>query len=90
MATGWAKDGAIQEQIDATISDEISRVRSKMLQTAAESEASCQECGNTIPEARRLAVPGVRLCIECQSQNDTRAGPATLFNRRGSKDSQLR
>lgn len=26
----------------------------------------CQECEEPIPEARRLAVPGCRLCIDCQ------------------------
>lgn len=28
----------------------------------------CAECGEPIPEARRLAVPGCRLCIECQTE----------------------
>lgn len=27
----------------------------------------CEECGARIPEARRQAVPGCRLCVECQS-----------------------
>jgi len=26
----------------------------------------CDECGEPIPEKRRLAVPGCRLCIDCQ------------------------
>jgi phage/conjugal plasmid C-4 type zinc finger TraR family protein len=26
----------------------------------------CQECGDRIPKARRLAVPGVSLCVDCQ------------------------
>ena len=26
----------------------------------------CSECGDDIPEARRLAVPGVKLCVFCQ------------------------
>lgn len=26
----------------------------------------CAECGGEIPEDRRLAVPGVTLCIECK------------------------
>jgi phage/conjugal plasmid C-4 type zinc finger TraR family protein len=28
----------------------------------------CEICGERIPEARRVAVPGVRLCIECQEE----------------------
>ena len=42
-----------------------------------------------VPEARRRALPGVRTCIACQSARDSR--PAAFgFNRRGSKDSQLK
>lgn len=26
----------------------------------------CDECGNSIPSARRLAVPGCTRCVECQ------------------------
>lgn len=26
----------------------------------------CEECGEDIPEARRIAVPGCQTCIECQ------------------------
>lgn len=32
------------------------------------SRATCEECGDPIPEARRAAVPGVRLCITCQKE----------------------
>jgi phage/conjugal plasmid C-4 type zinc finger TraR family protein len=28
----------------------------------------CEECGEDIPQARRTAVPGVQLCIYCQSK----------------------
>lgn len=30
----------------------------------------CEECGEEIPEARRLAVPGVRLCIFCKEKSE--------------------
>jgi hypothetical protein len=30
MATGWAADGAVQDQIDATIKDGIERARAKL------------------------------------------------------------
>ena len=32
----------------------------------AVSAAFCEECGNAIPEARRIAVPGVALCVACK------------------------
>lgn len=31
---------------------------------------SCEECGEDIPEARRIAVPGVRLCIFCKEKSE--------------------
>jgi phage/conjugal plasmid C-4 type zinc finger TraR family protein len=88
MATGWAGDGAVQEQIDATVKDAIQRARSRLPQGPGRSD--CEECGAAIPEARRRALPGVRLCVDCQGAHD-RAGAAVAgYNRRGSKDSQLR
>ncbi len=87
MANGWAPDGAVQDQIDDTVTDEVMRARARM--PTGEGETHCVECGDEIPEARRLAVSGVRTCIACQSTRDRR--PANIgFNRRGSKDSQLR
>jgi len=35
-----------------------------------ESLLHCEECGERIPEARRVAVPGVRLCVSCQEEWD--------------------
>ncbi len=87
MAVGWAGDGAVQEQIDATVSDAIKRARSRMGQ--GPSLSHCEECDAEIPAARREAVPGVRLCIACQQAADEDSA-STLYNRRGSKDSQLR
>ncbi|WP_417471240.1 DksA/TraR family C4-type zinc finger protein [Maricaulis sp.] len=87
MAGGWTRDGAIQDQIDDTVADALEQARSAM--PTGDSEPFCVECGEAIPEARRLAVPGVRTCIACQSQRDGQRAVAG-FNRRGSKDSQLR
>ncbi len=87
MAGGFAKDGAVQDQIDATVEDAVKRVRSSLPQ--GESLEQCVECGNEIPEARRKAVPGVRLCIQCQAEIDKQE-TFSGYNRRGSKDSQLR
>jgi phage/conjugal plasmid C-4 type zinc finger TraR family protein len=87
MATGWAGDGAVQDQIDATVNDAVQRAR-RQLQQGPGLER-CEECDAPIPEARRKAVPGVRLCVACQETHDAERA-ASLFNRRGSKDSQLR
>jgi len=88
MATGWAKDGAVQEQIDSTVQDAVERAR-RQLPRGGESLKHCEECGAEIPEKRRELIPGVRLCVACQSERDDE-NKSTLFNRRGSKDSQLR
>jgi phage/conjugal plasmid C-4 type zinc finger TraR family protein len=87
MATGWAGDGAVQQQIDDSIDDAIKRARAQL--PTGPSLTHCEECGEAIPEARREAVPGVRLCVGCQAERDEQAS-FSLYNRRGSKDSQLR
>ena len=55
MATGWAGDGAVQDQIDATVGDAIRRARSRLPQGPGRER--CEECDAPIPEARRAAMP---------------------------------
>lgn len=88
MAGGWSRDGAVQDQIDSTVEDELQRARARL--PSGESLVHCEVCDEEIPEARRRALPGVRLCVHCQSERDKTSGPASGYNRRGSKDSQLR
>jgi phage/conjugal plasmid C-4 type zinc finger TraR family protein len=88
MATGWAGDGAVQDQIDATVNDAVKRARSRL--RAGPGLARCEDCDAPIPEARRLAVPGVRRCVACQAEADADQAQNAGYNRRGSKDSQLR
>jgi len=88
MATGWAGDGAVQDQIDATIKDAIARAKAKA--PRGPSLSHCEDCDAPIPQARREAVPGVRLCIACQQALEREVSVASGYNRRGSKDSQLR
>ena len=88
MAGGFAKDGAVQEQIEATVDDAVRHAREQL--SAGESLSHCENCGDAIPEARRAALPGVRRCLACQASHDAQQKLNTGFNRRGSKDSQLR
>lgn len=89
MATGWAGDGAVQDQIDATVKDAIERARRQLPQGPGRQR--CEACDGEIPVARRRALPGVRLCVACQSEADRDAARGgSGYNRRGSKDSQLR
>lgn len=88
MATGWAGDGAVQDQIDSTVDDAVKRARAKL--PRGKSLEHCEECAAPIPDARRKAVPGVRLCVACQGEHDREESTFSGYNRRGSKDSQLR
>ena len=87
MAGGFAKDGAVQDQIDATVEDAVKRARDQL--PRGESLTHCEECDAVIPDARREAILGVRLCVSCQEKQDEKAR-FSGYNRSGSKDSQLR
>ena len=88
MAGGWTSDGSVNEQIAGSIEDEVARARDRL--PKGESLTVCEECGEDIPEARRKALPGVRVCVSCQQGRDKEAVPFAGYNRKGSKDSQLR
>lgn len=88
MAVGWAHDGAVQDQIDASVDDAVERARRSLHQ--GDSLTHCEDCGEAIPENRRRAVPGVRRCVGCQVEADGRYVDHSPYNRRGSKDSQLK
>lgn len=89
MAGGWSRDGAVNDQIEASIADELARLRARS-GPSGESLGHCADCDAPIPEARRVAVPGVKFCVDCAADRDTRATPRGGINRRGSKDSQLK
>ena len=88
MASGWARGGAVQDQIDASVEDAVETARRQL--PRGESLLQCEECGAGLPEGRREALPGVRLCVGCQSERDRHAAPHAGYKRRGSKDSQPR
>ena len=88
MAVGWAKDGAVQEQIDATIEDAVQLARSRIPEGVGVSK--CEECDSNIPINRRKAIPGVRFCIKCQESIEKQETTISHYNRSGSKDSQIK
>jgi phage/conjugal plasmid C-4 type zinc finger TraR family protein len=88
MAGGWARDGAEHEQMEASLQDELVRLKARKTLTG-ESLTHCAECEEPIPEARRAALPGVKLCIDCMKERDAAFKVRGGINRRGSKDSQL-
>jgi phage/conjugal plasmid C-4 type zinc finger TraR family protein len=87
MANGWAQDGAVLDQIEATVTDGVQTARARL--PSGPGAEHCVECGDEIPDARRRALPGARTCVTCQSGRDSRIVLVGI-NRRGSKDSQLR
>ncbi|MAC77600.1 MAG: hypothetical protein CML66_06005 [Rhodobacteraceae bacterium] len=89
MAGGWSRDGAVNEQIEASIADELARMKAQKA-PVGESLTHCAECEEEIPEARRLARPGGKLCLDCQQERDGAFKARGGINRRGSKDSQLK
>ena len=88
MAVGWARDGSVQDQIDASVGDAVKLARQRLPE--GEGLTHCEACEDAIPEARRKALPGVRLCVRCQSALEKNQNTPSAFNRRGSKDSQLK
>jgi phage/conjugal plasmid C-4 type zinc finger TraR family protein len=89
MAGGWARDGAEHEQMQATLQDELARMQVRKT-PLGQSFTNCAECEEPIPEARRVALPGVKLCIDCMQERDKGFQARGGINRRGSKDSQLK
>jgi len=87
MAGGWARDGAVEEQIEDTVNDAVLGARARL--PSGQGRTHCEDCGELIPPRRREALPGVRTCIACQNDRDAHVRHSTI-NRRGSKDSQLR
>jgi phage/conjugal plasmid C-4 type zinc finger TraR family protein len=87
MATGWAHEGAVLDQIEDTVTDGVLMARARLPE--GDGTTHCVECGDEIPEARRRALPGACTCVRCQSERDRRVVIPGI-NRRGSKDSQLR
>ena len=88
MAVGWAREGAVQEQIEATVEDAVQLERSRLPE--GESFIKCEECEIEIPFARRKAIPGVRLCIQCQEELEKKQTTISYYNRSGNKESQLK
>lgn len=89
MAGGWARDGAVEELIEASIADELAWMKARKV-PVGESLSHCADCEEEIPEARRVAVPGVKLCIDCMQERDANFQARPGINRRGSKDRQLK
>lgn len=64
MKADWVDEA--QEVTQLMVDSQVARIRSSFLSQAI-SSTECECCGHEIPEARRKVMPGVRLCVECQT-----------------------
>ena len=55
MATGWAGDGAVQDQIDATVKDAIKRARSQLKQETLDELMLAMDVVDTLRHRQDLA-----------------------------------
>ncbi|QQO90426.1 putative DksA-like zinc finger containing protein [Erwinia phage pEa_SNUABM_5] len=85
MAVGFAKDDGVNDTIESNINNEIDFARAQLMGVGSE---YCLNCDCEIPLRRRQAMPNAKYCVECQSDHDGTSH--SYYNRRGSKDSQLR
>lgn len=66
-------DEAQFEQAQRLQDERLQHAIASRVQYQGESALDCDECGTDIPEARRLAVPGCRFCVECQGLREVRS-----------------
>lgn len=62
--SGYGSSDDHLDNIEAVINNGIDLARSRI--TSGESNTHCDECGDVIPEGRRLAAKGCKYCINCQ------------------------
>ena len=54
------------------LGSQVLAARTEQMRLASDTPSltHCEECGEPIPEARRVAVSGCRLCVKCQEECD--------------------
>lgn len=55
----------IVDQADDVIEETVKHGLKQIVRYTGISAKECEECGEPIPEGRRLAIPGVQLCVGC-------------------------
>lgn len=60
------------EQAQLRQEQAVQQALANRVQYHGESAEECESCGEVIPQARRLAVPGCRFCVDCQSRLERR------------------
>lgn len=60
------------EQAQRLQDERLQHAIANRVQYQGESAEDCASCGEVIPLARRLAVPGCQCCVDCQSVRERR------------------
>ncbi|WP_255418664.1 TraR/DksA C4-type zinc finger protein [Paracoccus sp. JM45] len=78
--------------MDINTAEAVARARQNAARQTARGNSAefCADCDEPIPQARRQAVPGVKLCVSCQSGQDRSHRQFGGINRRASKDALLK
>lgn len=66
--SGYGKPDDEQERAILRVEEQVALARS--LLPTGPGASHCVKCSESIPEARRLAMKGCRLCVECQAIAD--------------------
>lgn len=62
-------------ELEQTTRDQaVAEIRARIGSGASAQFCLADGCGEEIPEARRIAVPGCRFCVACQAQLERRRG----------------
>lgn len=61
-------------EIELELMERERQDRISQMQYRGVSRTHCAECDDEIPQARQVAVPGVRLCFDCASLGEERHG----------------
>ncbi|MDP2746178.1 TraR/DksA C4-type zinc finger protein [Pseudomonas sp.] len=65
-------DEHILQMAEQAQADRLQQAIDNRVVYQGESATECDSCGDDIPEARRLAVPGCRFCVHCQGLMEVR------------------
>ncbi|AUM58544.1 DksA-like zinc-finger protein [Proteus phage phiP4-3] len=85
---GWGPSDDSFATKEAIIKDAIEWARLSLLNSSSNNDIYCLDCGEEIPERRRQIIKNCNYCCTCQESHDIIT--TSYYNRRGSKDSQLR
>ncbi|EBS1325829.1 hypothetical protein CRQ31_16290 [Salmonella enterica subsp. enterica serovar Worthington] len=59
-------DAMAQAELQIHTDSRIAEIRASLRAQGHVSRHHCRDCGEEIPEKRRLSIPGVSLCVGCQ------------------------